>query len=150
MVLEHCIPAMMISKSHKKDNCRQVCQYMGYALKDERGELRPIEIDQYCRNHLLLARDICLLPHLHAFVHTSAKVFRIEAQYYEDGLVKTLVGLYRKYLNILQEHPNLSLPVQESDWNKLVEESPRGFNLGGYVHDITHSKSTAEVMKSIK
>jgi putative protease len=83
-------------------------------------------------------------------VHTSAKVFRIEAQYYEDGLVKTLVGLYRKYLNILQEHPNLSLPVQESDWNKLVEESPRGFNLGGYVHDITHSKSTAEVMKSIK
>ena len=150
MVLEHCIPAMMISKSHKKDNCRQVCQYMGYALKDERGELRPIEIDQYCRNHLLLARDICLLPYLHAFVHTSAKVFRIEAQYYEDGLVKTLVGLYHKYLNILQEHPNLSLPVQESDWNKLVEESPRGFNLGGYVHDITHSKSTAEVMKSIK
>ena len=150
MILEHCIPAMVTSKSHKKDHCRQVCQYMGYALKDERGEIRSIEIDQYCRNHLLLARDICVLPYLHTFVKTGVSMFRIEAQYYEDGLVKTLVGLYRKYLNISQEHPNLSLPIQESDWYKLVEESPRGFNLGGYAQDITHSKSTAEVMKSIK
>ncbi|OHC04533.1 MAG: hypothetical protein A2Z57_09440, partial [Planctomycetes bacterium RIFCSPHIGHO2_12_39_6] len=57
MILEHCIPAMVTSKSHTKDHCRQVCQHMGYALKDERGEIRPIEIDQYCRNHLMLARD---------------------------------------------------------------------------------------------
>jgi hypothetical protein len=40
--------------------------------------------------------------------------------------------------------------MQESDWDKLVEESPRGLNLGGYTHDITRSKSTAEVMKSLK
>ncbi|NUO09277.1 MAG: U32 family peptidase [Candidatus Brocadia sp.] len=150
MILEHCIPAMMISQTHKKDNCRQVCQYIGYALKDERGEIRTIETDQYCRNHLLLARDICVLPYIYSFVQTGAKVFRIEAQYYEDDLIKTLVRSYRKYLSISQEHPNLSLPMAESDWDKLVEESPRGFNLGAYIHDITHSKSTAEVMKSIK
>ncbi|QQR65828.1 MAG: U32 family peptidase [Candidatus Brocadia sp.] len=150
MILEHCIPAMMTSQSHKKDTCRQVCQYIGYALKDERGEIRTIEIDQYCRNHLLLARDICVLPYIYSFVQTGAKVFRIEAQYYEDGLIKTLVRFYRKYLSISQEHPNLSLPMLENDWDKLVEESPRGFNLGAYIHDITHSKSTAEVMKSIK
>ena len=150
MILEHCIPAMVTSKSHTKDHCRQVCQHMGYALKDERGEIRPIEIDQYCRNHLLLARDICVLPYLHAFGHTGVKVFRIEAQYYEDNLVETLVSMYYKYLNILHEYPYLSLPMQESDWDKLAEESPRGFNLGGYTQDIIHSKSTAEVMRSIK
>ena len=150
MILEHCIPAMVTSKSHTKDHCRQVCQHMGYALKDERGEIRPIEIDQYCRNHLLLARDICVLPYLHAFGHTGVKVFRIEAQYYDDTLVETLVSMYYKYLSILHEYPYLSLPMQESDWDKLAEESPRGFNLGGYTQDITHSKSTAEVMRSIK
>ncbi|MFO0792593.1 MAG: U32 family peptidase [Candidatus Brocadiaceae bacterium] len=150
MVLEHCIPAMVISKSHKMDQCRLVCQHMGYAMKDERGEIRPIEVDQYCRNHLLLARDICALPYLQSFTQTGIKVFRIEAQYYEDVLVKTLVRLYRKYLNIYQEHPNLSLPIQEKDWDTLVESSPRGFNLGGYAQDITHSRSTAVVMKSLK
>ncbi|WKZ16130.1 MAG: U32 family peptidase [Candidatus Jettenia caeni] len=150
MVLEHCIPAMVTSKSHKKDHCRQVCQYMGYALKDERGEIRPIEIDQYCRNHLLLARDICVLPYLHTFLQTGIKALRIEAQYYEDGFIKTLVGLYHKYLNIAQEYPYLSLPIQESDWDTLAKESPRGLNLGGYTQDITHSKSTAGIMRSIK
>lgn len=150
MILEHCIPAMVTSKSHTKDHCRQVCQHMGYALKDERGEIRPIEIDQYCRNHLLLARDICVLPYLHAFGHTGVKVFRIEAQYYEDKLVETLVSMYYEYLSILHEYPYLSLPMQESDWDKLAEESPRCFNLGGYTQDIIHSKSTAEVMRSIK
>ena len=150
MVLEHCIPAMVISKSHKMDQCRLVCQHIGYAMKDERGEIRPIEIDQYCRNHLLLARDICVLPYLQSFLQTGIKVLRIEAQYYEGSLVKTLVRLYRKYLNIYQEHPNLSLPIQERDWDTLVESSPRGFNLGGYAQDITHSRSTAVVMKSLK
>lgn len=150
MILEHCIPAMVTSKSHKKDHCRQVCQYMGYALKDERGEVRPIENDQYCRTHLLLARDICVLPYLHSFVQTGIRVLRIEAQYYEDPLVKTLVRMYHKYLSIYAEHPGISLPIQESEWDILTENSPRGFNLGGYVQDITHSKSTAEVMKSIR
>lgn len=150
MILEHCIPAMVTSKSHKKDHCRQVCQYMGYALRDERGEVRPIENDQYCRTHLLLARDICVLPYLHSFVQTGTKVLRIEAQYYNDSLVKTLVSMYHKYLSIYAEHPGISLPIQESEWDILTENSPRGFNLGGYAQDITHSKSTAEVMKSIR
>ena len=100
--------------------------------KMQRGEIRPIEIDQYCRNHLLLARDICVLPYLNAFGHTGVKVFRIEAQYYEDTLAETLVSMYYKYLSILHEYPYLSLPMQESDWDKLAEESPRCFNLGGY------------------
>lgn len=150
MILEHCIPAMAVSKSHKKDHCRQICQYMGYALRDERGEIRQIEIDQYCRNHILLARDICVLPYLHAFVKTHVKVLRIEAQYYEDNLVKNIVRLYYKYLRISQEYPDLALPISESDWDELTENSPREFNLGGYVQDITHTKSTAMVMKSMK
>ncbi len=150
MVLEHCIPAMVTSKSHKKDHCRQVCRYLGYSLKDERGEIRPIEVDQYCRNHLLLARDICALPYLHAFVQTGARVFRIEAQYYNDSLVDILVGMYAKYLGIIQEQPYLPLPIQECDWNTLAEKSPREFNLGGYARDIIHSKSTVKVMQCMK
>lgn len=150
MILEHCIPAMVTSKSHKKDHCRQVCQYMGYGLRDERAEIRPIELDQYCRTHLLLARDICVLPYLYSFVQAGVKVLRIEAQYYEESLLKTLVSMYHKYLSIYKEHPGISLPMQESEWDILTENSPRGFNLGGYVQDVTHSKSTAEVMKSIR
>ena len=127
-----------------------VCQHMGYALKDEREEVRPLEVDQYCRNHLLLAKDVCVLPYFQSFVQTRIRVFRIEAQYYDDDLIKTVVGLYSKYLKAYQEHPTLSLPIQESDWEILAEKGTRDFNLGAYAHDITHSKSTAEVMRSIK
>lgn len=123
---------------------------MRYSLKDERGEIRPIEVDQYCRTHLLLARDICMLPYLHSFMQTGINMFRIEAQYYEDSLVKTLVNMYHKYLTIYAEHPNISVPIRENEWDIVTENSPREFNLGGYVQDITHSKSTVEVMKSIK
>lgn len=150
MILEHCIPSMLTSKSHKKDHCRQVCRYMGYALKDERGEIRPIETDQYCRNHILLARDICILPYLQSFIKTKISILRIEAQFYKAPFTKIVAGLYRKYLDVAQEHPKLSMPISEKDWDILSKNSPRECNLGSYVKDITHSKSTAEVMKSLR
>ncbi len=148
MLLEHCLPAMLVTKSNAKGICRLPCRYINYAIKDEKGEIRPIEVDQYCRNHIMFATDLCVLPYLNSFLMTGVEVFRIEAQYYDDDLVETVVNMYRKRMDLLMDNPNAFYPLPESEWNSLVEKSPRGFSLCAYSQDITHSRSTLEVMKT--
>jgi U32 family peptidase len=148
MLLEHCLPAMLVTKSNAKGICRLPCRYINYALKDEKGEIRPIEVDQYCRNHIMFATDLCVLPYLNSFLMTDVEVLRIEAQYYEDDLVETVVNLYRKQMDLLIDNPDIFYPLPESEWQDLVEKSPRGLSLCAYSQDVTHSRSTLEVMKT--
>ncbi|MCP5003496.1 MAG: U32 family peptidase [Planctomycetes bacterium] len=148
MLLEHCLPAMVVTKSQAKGICRLPCRYMGYALKDEKGEIRPIEVDQYCRNHILFSTDLCVLPYLNSFLETEVEVFRIEAQYYDDDFVETAVRLYRDRLDQFSDNPGDFYPLPESEWEELVAKSPRELGLCAYAQDVTKSRSTLEVMKT--
>jgi putative protease len=148
MLLEHCLPAMLVTKTNAKSSCRLPCRYINYALKDEKGEIRPIEVDQYCRNHIMFAADLCVLPYLNSFLMTDVEVLRIEAQYYEGDLVEAVVSQYRKRIDLLMENPEVFYPLPESEWNSLAEKSPRGLSLCAYSQDITRSRSTLEVMKT--
>ena len=148
MLLEHCLPAMLVTKSNAKGVCRFPCRYIDYALKDEKGEVRSIEVDQYCRNHIMFSTDLCVLPYLNSFIKTNVEVFRIEAQYYEDTVVEKVVKLYRNRLDQFEDNPDVFYPVWESEWEELVEKSPRGLGLCAYAQDVTKSRSTLEVMKT--
>jgi len=148
MLLEHCLPAMLVTKSNAKGVCRFPCRYIDYALKDEKGEVRPIEVDQYCRNHIMFSSDLCVLPYLNSFIKTDVEVFRIEAQYYEDSFVGKVVKLYRNRLDLFKENQDVFYPVPGSEWEELVEESPRSLSLCAYAQDVTKSRSTLEVMKT--
>ncbi|GAX59293.1 peptidase [Candidatus Scalindua japonica] len=148
MLLEHCLPAMLVTKTNAKSSCRLPCRYINYALKDEKGEIRTIEVDQYCRNHIMFASDLCVLPYLNSFLMTDVEVFRIEAQYYEDDLMETVVNHYRRRMDLLMENPSVFLPLPESEWNNLLEKSSKGLSLCAYSQDVTRSRSTLEVMKT--
>ncbi|MDR4499264.1 MAG: U32 family peptidase [Candidatus Scalindua sp.] len=148
MLLEHCLPAMLVTKSNAKGVCRFPCRYIDYALKDEKGEVRPIEVDQYCRNHIMFSSDLCVLPYLNSFIKTDVEVFRIEAQYYEDSFVGNVVKLYRNRLDLFKDNPDVFYPAPESEWEELVEKSPRSLSLCAYAQNVTKSRSTLEVMKT--
>ncbi len=148
MLLEHCLPAMLVTKTNAKSGCRLPCRYINYALKDEKGEIRTIEVDQYCRNHIMFASDLCVLPYLNSFLMTDVEVLRIEAQYYEDDLVEMVVNQYRRRMDMLMENPSVFCPLPESEWNNLVDVSPKGLSLCAYSQNVTHSRSTLEVMKN--
>ncbi len=147
MILEHCLPAMLVTKTNAKSGCRLPCRYINYALKDEKGEIRQIEVDQYCRNHIMLAADLCVLPYLNSFLMTDAEVFRIEAQYYDEELVGTVVNQYRRRMDLLVDNPEVFCPLPEQEWNSLVEQSTKGLSLCAYSQNVTRSRSTLEVMK---
>lgn len=148
MLLEHCLPAMLATKSNAKGTCRLPCRYINYALKDEKGEVRPIEVDQHCRNHIMFATDLCVLPYLNSFLMTNIEVLRIEAQYYEDDLVEEVVMMYRKRMDLLMDNPGVFYPLPEPEWQNLVDKSPRDFSLCAYIQEVTESKSTFQVMKA--
>ncbi|MFQ5862443.1 MAG: peptidase U32 family protein [Candidatus Brocadiales bacterium] len=149
MTLEHCLPALILTGGSGKDVCRLPCRYISYALKDEYGEIRPVEVDQHCRNHILLATDLCMLPYLTHFVNTGVTVFRIEAQYYSDGVVGKAVETYRKHLDFLSKNPCEKDPMLGLYLEELLKISPRGLGLGAYAKDVTDSQSTLEVMRSL-
>jgi putative protease len=149
MTLEHCLPSLIMSRNSGKEVCRLQCRYHAYALKDELGEVRPIEVDQHCRNYLLLSKDLCLLPYLGAFLRSKTKTLRIEAQYYSDEVVGIVTEAYRHHMDHLAIHPHNENHLLRGYWEVFMELFPRGLGLGAYKRGISRSRSTLEVMQSL-
>ncbi len=116
------------------------CRNKQYALKDEQGQIYPLMIDQYCRNHLLLPFDVCLLPLLPRAMDSGVKALRVEGQYYEAAHLKNVVELYRREIDRLAGRKDVS-SLSGSDYEKLIEISPRPFGMGAYAKGALKSLS---------
>ncbi len=149
MTLEHCLPSLIMGGNSGKEVCRLQCRNNSYALKDELGEVRPIEVDQYCRNYILLSKDLCVLPYLSSFLRSKVDSLRIEAQYYADNVVGLITEAYRWHMDFLVNNPQDGDPLLRGYWELLLELFPRGLGLGAYKKGISKSRSTLEVMKSL-
>jgi len=68
-------------------------------LVDEAGFKHPVSKDKNGRNHILLYKDLCLLPVLKELQNVGASRVRIEAAHMEDNEVARIVGVYRMAIN---------------------------------------------------
>lgn len=96
MIVEHCLPAMATQRSNSKDFCQMPCAADAYRLVDARGGARRLRCDRYCRNHILLERDLGLLPALDAFRVPGIASWRIDARLDTPERAAVLVDLYRR------------------------------------------------------
>ena len=149
MTLEHCLPSLVLSRNSGKEVCRLQCRYNSYALRDELGEVRPIEVDQHCRNYIFLSKDLCVLPYLNSFLKSKAESLRIEAQYYADDVVGLVTEAYRWHMEYLAGNSHNEDPLLRGYWELFIELFPRGLGLGAYKRGIGKSRSTLEVMRSL-
>jgi putative protease len=62
-----------------------------------------VAIDQYCRNHLLFAKDLCMLPHLGTLANASQ--LRIEGQHYSPAQLAIVTKIYRNEIDKLAADP---------------------------------------------
>lgn len=147
MLVDHCLIALNLSAGGSKDACRGPCKHAEFALRDAKGEMRLIVTDQYCRNHILTAKDLAVLPRLDAFLALSPASIRIEGQLYELELLGRLVAAYRDALDGWVAGTSLVSP-ENAAWKALMAVSPRPWNLGGYAQRIMQSDSTAQVMRA--
>lgn len=131
MLLESCLLAGLLGHITKQDACPGYCTRGTYGLRDRLGKTRLLAPDQYCRNHLLTEKDLCLLDVLHHVAAVGPSAVRIEAQYYSNEAVDVIVGLYRKYISRLPElRPGEAITITPEDWQRLRQAGPRPLGYG--------------------
>ena len=124
MICDHNFAAMQLPYNHLA-NPELVEKH--YALKDTAGEIHSLRMDQFGRNHILFAKDLCYYPYLEKFNGVAS--FRIEAKDYEPELVGRLTAAYRKALDKLSAgEPYLD----EADFAAMQQEGPRKLGVGVY------------------
>jgi putative protease len=100
MVLESCVLAA--SRRHSpQEACCMTCHEGSYALRDRAGQDHRIECDRRCRNHVFLARDVCVLPSLARLVSVGPAGLRIEAPFDPPEVVASVVRVYREAIDAL-------------------------------------------------
>lgn len=148
MLMDHCLLAMYATQDGRKDVCHGPCRHVAVGLRDRCGQVRPVIADQHCRNHLLTAHDLAILPVLDRFLLPAVTSIRIEGQFYDATHVRTVTRAYRCRLDSLSAG-GASGAEWHCGWQDVLEHSPRPLNLGAYARSITAPRSAAAVMQEL-
>lgn len=144
-----CLMSSMIGgRSGNRGKCAQPCR-MYYSLARDGKNLKS--------SYLLSPKDICYIDHLAELVDAGVASFKIEGRMKSPEYVATVVGIYRKYLDLLwQEQRKLpgetpvganqkqiSGPgVSEQDRHQLLQS----FNRGGFSKGYLLGKTGPDMM----
>ena len=125
MICDHNFPAMSLPDYNELNEPELMDRH--YALRDKAGEIHRIRIDQFGRNHIYFAKDLCLYPYLAKFNGIAS--YRIEAQDETPAATAMLTKIYRKALDRLAAG---DASFGEHDFKTLQESAPRGLGIGTY------------------
>ena len=128
MICDHDFPAMSLPEFNELDNPEVLDRH--YALFDTAGEKHAIRIDQYGRNHLYFAKDLCLYPYLAKFNGLAS--YRIEAQDYTPELTGRVTKLYREALDALAAGKSAEEAFDHAAFEEVERLSPREWGIGTY------------------
>ena len=128
MICDHDFPAMSLPAFNELDNPEVLDRH--YALLDTVGEKHAIRIDQYGRNHLYFAKDLCLYPYLSKFNGLAS--YRIEAQDYTPELTGRVTKLYREALDALAAGKGAEEAFDHAAFEEVERLSPREWGIGTY------------------
>lgn len=128
MICDHDFPAMSLPEFNELDNPEVLDRH--YALLDTADEKHAIRIDQYGRNHLYFAKDLCLYPYLAKFNGLAS--YRIEAQDYTPELTGRVTKLYREALDALAAGKGAEEAFDHAAFEEVERLSPREWGIGTY------------------
>lgn len=98
MISEYCAMGSFLGDLHKGD-CKQACLKGTHWFKDRKGERFPLVGDQYCRMHVLNAKEMSMLPHVFRFGRSGIARIRIEGKTETSARLGETVALYRNILD---------------------------------------------------
>lgn len=132
MISDHCVPSAVLGKDPFL--CSDICDKKRYALLDSAGQRHPIMIDQYCRSHILFAKDLCLLPYLKSLPGIAQ--FRIEGQHYTPEQLTIIIRVYRQELDKIVKNQE-SYVFDDDQLKKIAAISPRELGIGVFRYRIS-------------
>lgn len=107
MVSEHCSIGSYLGGLHT-GKCSNACRQGRFWLKDRKDERFPVVTDQFCRMHVLNAKELSLLPHVPRFSRIGVDRIRIEGKYSEAFELGKMTKLYREIIDKGEKHPLLA------------------------------------------
>lgn len=90
-------------------------------LKDSKGYEHPVYKDNRGLNHMLLSKDLCLLPILDNLLELNVQTIRIEGCHYNNEILRKIIGAYKK---AMEQPEKVKGIFEELDYAKL------GFTFG--------------------
>lgn len=93
MVSEYCVAGSFLGNIHEKD-CYGACAQKLY-LKDRMQEKFPIVTDQFCRMHILNAKELSMLNFINKFKSAGVERIRIDAGYMSVAELTKHIQNYR-------------------------------------------------------
>lgn len=98
MVSEYCVAGSFLG-GLDAGSCTQPCRKGDYWLKDRKDEKFRVITDQFCRMHVLNAKELSMLPHVATFRRMGIERLRIEGKSAPTGHIVKITRLYRELID---------------------------------------------------
>ncbi|WP_242855642.1 peptidase U32 family protein [Ruminiclostridium josui] len=131
--------SMIGGRSGNRGKCAQPCR-MPYSIKRDGNDIGS--------GYLISPKDICYIDHLAELVAGGVTSLKIEGRMKSPEYVASVVGTYRKYLDLIYETKGISdskkgiHKVSQEDRHKLLQS----FNRGGFSKGYLLGKTGPEMM----
>ncbi|SJZ36825.1 DUF3656 domain-containing U32 family peptidase [Garciella nitratireducens] len=129
MLSEYC----PISCKDRKEECISCENTLKYALKDEKGMIFPLYIDDFGRSHILNSKKLCLLENLPNILKIGFKKLRFQFLVEEKEEIIETVSTYKKFLNFFFNKENKMPKDVEKVFLKWKKQ---GFTKGHYFRGV--------------
>ena len=127
MISDYCMLGSFLG-GHDIQKCNNACLRGQFWLKDRMNELFPVATDQFCRMHILNAKELSMLPHVPRLMRAGISRLRFEAKYSPVKEVARVTRLYRELIDQGERHPLL---VQDKTTTAEHENITRGHYFRG-------------------
>jgi len=107
MISEYCAMGSFLGGLHT-GACTRPCLKGRHFLRDRLGETFPVAGDQFCRMHILNAKELSMLPHVPRLARSGVARIRIEGKATAADALGRTTRLYRELLDQGENHPLLA------------------------------------------
>ena len=131
--------SMIGGRSGNRGKCAQPCR-MPYSIKRDGSDIGS--------GYLISPKDICYIDHLAELIDAGVTSLKIEGRMKSPEYVASVVGTYRKYLDLIYETKGITdskssrHKVTQEDRHKLLQS----FNRGGFSKGYLLGKTGPEMM----
>ena len=133
MVSEYCALGSLMGGLTSENKCDGPCRNVVCGLKDRKGVIFPIEVDQFCHQHIFNSKELCLIDDAAQLADAGVAVLRIDARTAGADRTRRLTEAYRKVLDIypLKEWQSAAEALKAE-----LEKGSTGFTKGHYYRGV--------------
>ncbi|MEG6617063.1 DUF3656 domain-containing protein [Peptococcaceae bacterium 1198_IL3148] len=133
MVTRYCAMGSLLGGLTSQNKCSGPCRNQSCGLKDRKGIVFPIKVDQYCHQHIFNSKELCMIEDIGPLAAAGLSVLRIDARIVNAERAKHIVQAYR---NVLRFYPDQEWYEIAANAKAELEKESMGFTKGHYYRGI--------------